>query len=150
MTNDNNAVAGRALYLEFSHTTTVYQMLMVPSGTASFGRKTGVVVYRRQLNPGVSRKTWRVTRPHIVTPLSYDEAHSKDVVSSYARDVVSNVSDSVMQQFISRGWKLVKEPIVVEMTNVDYDSVLVGKIPYKVLGRVNKVRKQLGFVDTWK
>jgi hypothetical protein len=150
MTNDSNSVAGRALYLEFSHSSTAYQMLLVPGGAAASGNLAGFTVYRRQMNPGATRKSWRVARASSVTPLSLHDVHAKETVTSYARDVITVATDSVMQQFVNRGWQLCKEPIVVEMTKTDYDSVLMGRIPYKVMGRVAKVRKRLGFVDIWK
>lgn len=44
-------------------------------------------------------------------------------------------------------WKLYKQPIVVEVTPEDLEEIRKSKTPYKVLGRVWKSRKFLGFPD---
>ncbi len=36
-------------------------------------------------------------------------------------------------------------PIIVEVASEDLDGIRLGKTPYKVLGRITRVRKALGF-----
>lgn len=145
----NSSVVGHALYLEFKNESTVYQMVFLPPADGSLGRSP-FTVFRRQLSPAVSRKSWRF---YTATASSGSEFAIPGSASS-AREVGSNwigqVTDNVMQQLINRGWKLYKEPIVVELTKDDIDDAHRGKIPYKALGRINKVRKFLSFEDFWK
>jgi hypothetical protein len=44
-----------------------------------------------------------------------------------------------------QGWTLFKQPIAVEVTPEDMDDVRLGKTPYKILGRITRCRRTLGF-----
>ena len=45
----------------------------------------------------------------------------------------------------SYGYKLYKQPIVVEVSQADVADIRSSKTPYKVLGRITRARKALGF-----
>jgi hypothetical protein len=54
-------------------------------------------------------------------------------------------TDPLFSSLSMNEWALYKEPIVVEVTAEDLEMVRGSKTPYKVLGRVTKVRRALGF-----
>lgn len=149
MTQTSPGTVGHGLYLEFKNESTVYQMVFLPPADGPYGRSP-FTVFRRQLSPAVSRKSWRF---YTATGSAGSE-FAMTLEAPKAREVGANwigqVTDNVMQQLINRGWKLYKEPIVVELTKDDIAAAHSGKIPYKALGRINKVRKFLGFEDFWK
>jgi hypothetical protein len=147
MTSQHNV----ALYVEFtqnSGSNDCYQMILVPQGKTSAGQPVAPTIFRRQINPLWARKTWRI----------YTEAGvSADIISITELDraaaterIVSALTDRPLQQMANRGWTVYKEPIAIEITSDDYADVFNSRVPYKVLGRINKVRKALGFEDFWK
>jgi len=52
---------------------------------------------------------------------------------------------STIDQMARYSYQLYKLPIVVEVASEDLDGIRLGKTPYKVLGRITRVRKALGF-----
>jgi hypothetical protein len=50
-----------------------------------------------------------------------------------------------LQGLARAGWTVLNAPIIVEVTPEDLTEASMGKTPYKVLGRVWKVRKKMGF-----
>jgi hypothetical protein len=145
----NTAVIGHALYLEFKNEQTVYQMIFLPPANTSLSRSP-FTIFRRQLSPAVSRKSWRSYTATGSSASEFDMALEVSKAREVSAGWVSQVTDNVMTQLVARGWKLYKEPIVVELTKDDVDTAQMGKIPYKALGRITKVRKRLGFEDFWK
>ena len=45
------------------------------------------------------------------------------------------------------GYTLYKQPIVIEVSQADLDDIRLSKTPYKILGRITRVRKALGFSE---
>jgi hypothetical protein len=54
---------------------------------------------------------------------------------------------TTLNQIVSYKYQIYKLPIVVEVASEDLDGIRLGKTPYKVLGRITRVRKALGFSD---
>jgi uncharacterized protein (UPF0216 family) len=54
---------------------------------------------------------------------------------------------STINQMTGYKYQLYKLPIVVEVASEDLDGIRLGKTPYKVLGRITRVRKALGFSE---
>jgi hypothetical protein len=70
--------------------------------------------------------------------------YSIEQATLVARDKVS-FTDSLFNQLVNNGWTVYKQPIVVEVTPEDLDDVRLGKTPYKILGRITRCRRTLGF-----
>lgn len=149
MTEVSTQAAAHALYMEFMlGTTDCYQMIVIPAGRDTAGNGCRPTVFRRQLTSATTRKSWRT---YSTTHCGHlDTTVSEGIVCAEAAQAHVDLTDRVMQQLINRGWKLYKEPIVVEMTAEDYRDVTLMKMPYKLLGRVNKAKKFLGFTEFWK
>jgi hypothetical protein len=135
--------SGFAVYLEFykpgqSSTT---QILFMPEGLASSHQILPLSMYRRRINNITPRKTWRL----VANAVTVANARAAVTTTAAAIEKILQFSDPLFVSLESNGWKLRKAPIVVEVTPEDLECVRLAKTPYKVFGRVWKVRKQLGF-----
>jgi hypothetical protein len=150
MTNANtNQVVGKAIYLEFVKPNITMQVLILPEAVSSAHRLVPMTMFRRRLSISQPRKTWSVSlSPHTSATLrTYSgpgAAHIPMSESEVARKM-SEFTDPAFDLLISQNWPLYKDPIVVEVTTEDMEMARQGRTPYKVLGRVNKVRKNLGY-----
>ena len=52
---------------------------------------------------------------------------------------------TVFISLTDNGWKIRKEPVIVDVTPDDLEDSRQAKTPYKVFGRVWKARKAMGF-----
>jgi len=98
-------------------------------------------MYRRRINNITPRKTWRL----VANAVTVTNARAAVTTTAAAIEKILQFSDPLFVSLESNGWKLRKAPIVVEVTPEDLECVRLAKTPYKVFGRVWKVRKQLGF-----
>jgi len=135
-------VVGHALYLELIKGIYTTQIVLTPEGISSSHKKVPMGMYRRRLSTIQPKKQWKFavaassSAPVVgVTPPS---AH--DVAQNYLR-----YWKTYLDGFAAQEWTLFGKPIIVEVTAEDLEDVRLAKTPYKVLGRVWKVRKALGF-----
>lgn len=135
---------GHALYLEFEKNDTVTQVLFMPEGMTSAHRTTNVTLYRRRLTTMTPRKTWRAAS----SPYNYMTLRSSAASSATPADLsesIMNFATTYLASLAENGWTLRNQMIVVEVTAEDLEDSRMHKTPYKVLGRVWKTRKKLGF-----
>lgn len=139
---------GCAIYLELEKHPAVTQVLLMPEGLSSQGHSVASSMWRRRISPIQPRKAWR----QISNTQSYARARTVHPGSTLgmptpdesARQVLSFAAPLV-HGLVTSGWKVRKEPIIVEVSHEDLDDVRLSKTPYKVFGRVWKSRKALGF-----
>jgi len=136
-TNTPN-VAGRAVYLELTKGSMTTQILLMPEGRTPAMALTPMTLYRRRLIGASTRKNWKQLA-------AMNTAASRASTGADVSADVLSFADPVFSGLAINGWKLYKEPIVVEVTAEDIEDSRMSKTPYKVLGRVWKVRKALGF-----
>ena len=153
MTSTQQQVIGKAVYLEFRRTnptgaSATTQILITPEAdgiaTTTSGSAPAVVqlaMFRRRISSYQPRKTWRFIA---AGKSSRTVAPTATSVNAAALSLI-DFTNRTFEALASEGWKLFKDPIVVEVTKDDMQSVRLGKTPYKVLGRVWKSRKFLGF-----
>ena len=55
--------------------------------------------------------------------------------------------ETIVSRLESHSYKLFKQPLVVEVSLADLEDIRNSRTPYKVLGRITRVRKALGFGD---
>jgi hypothetical protein len=139
MTTTN--VVGYAVYMELLHIEVpnrTTQVLYTPEGTTSSHLQVPATIYTRRLTSMQPKKQWRCSMTSINSPAA-DEgmkvSNNTRVINDYLAGLGRN------------NWKLYKQPIVVEVTPEDLEEIRKSKTPYKVLGRVWKSRKFLGFPD---
>jgi hypothetical protein len=131
------------MYIELEKHSQTTQVLIMPEGVSSAHRDTNLAVFRRRLTTITPRKTWR----HAASPTRYGTLKTADALMSKDQ-AVARVTDFVATYLVSlseNGWKVRNQVITVEVTAEDLEDSRMAKTPYKVLGRVWKVRKKLGF-----
>lgn len=141
------AVAGKALYLELRSGDYTTQLILTPEGFTTSNKLVPLTLYRRRISKVQPRKTWKQ-----ISANQSPECDSMGKIAQYsieqatlvARDKVS-FTDSLFNQLVNNGWVVYKQPIVVEVTPEDLDDVRLGKTPYKILGRITRCRRTLGF-----
>lgn len=144
--SEKDTVVGKALYAEFRNGGQTYQILITPDGVSTSGKNVPAVMYRRQISRLQPRKGWK----HFgLSALSQDEF---GVFKKYSKDEAQNIAVSRLElvagtfnQLISYHYKVYKQPIFVEVSKEDLEGIRAGKTPYKVLGRITRVRRALGF-----
>ena len=156
MTTTNNNVAGVAAYLEFNRRDSgsgvgyVYQVLITPEATTPDGHVVPMTAYRRRLSTIKTRAQWKQFGSSI---RSTDARARMTSVSSPADEMLSFLTRT-FSHFNATDYKLCTgslpagTPVYVEITHEDMNDVRLGKTPYKILGRVWKVRKAMKFPDS--
>jgi hypothetical protein len=146
---DKDKVVGKALYLELRNTGSTYQMIITPDGVSSSGRAVPAMVYRRQISEAKPRKAWK-TMSFPALPLNAFGAYDPqdmDAARSVSGTRVNTTLASIFRQLSHYSYTLYKTPIYVEVSAEDIETIRLCKTPYKVLGRITRVRKTLGFGD---
>lgn len=150
-------VVGKAVYLEFRKATSsgssaTTQILLTPEASANSTISPGasaftepfnvqMAVYRRRISNYQPRKTWRF----IAAGKSSKTITASAASANSAALTLLEFTNRTFEQMAADSWVLFKEPVVVEVTAEDMLSIRLGKTPYKVLGRVWRSRKFLGF-----
>jgi len=137
-------LVGRAVYCEIVLRTnpdaSVFQMLLTPEAQSKLvpSLRTIPIAYRRQLTNGGPKKQWRWLNP------SSDEYLPGS--SSLQR---RRFLDATMERLASRGFVVLKQPLIVDVSEHDLEDIAKRQTPYKLIGRVHKVRRKHGFPTTF-
>jgi hypothetical protein len=140
-------VIGKALYLEMRNGLHTMQLVMTPEGLTTSNKLVPMTVYRRRISKVQPRKTWKQISAHTAPEMNASgqiAQYSLEQAQLVAKDKLS-FTDSIFNQLVMQGWTLFKQPIAVEVTPEDMDDVRLGKTPYKILGRITRCRRTLGF-----
>jgi hypothetical protein len=148
MTQTPTAVVGKGVYLEFIRGQATTQLLVLPEGPTTSHKMMPMTMFRRTISPSAPRKTWKmVSSPWLSssarTTLSAD--HSGAELETRMTAKLIEFVDPLLLSLQTNRWTLFKDPIIVEVTSEDLELARQAKTPYKAMGRVWKVRKQLGF-----
>jgi len=142
-TNSSTIVAGSAIYLELVKPNITTQILIMPEGTSSSHKTVPVTIYRRRISAHAPRKTWKaISAP---TTARHLMSSALDTEPEAAINAVLNPLHPLFRSVAANEYILCRQPIYVEVTPEDLELCVTAKTPYKVLGRVMKVRKSLGF-----
>ena len=144
--SDKDKVIGKSLYLEMRNSGQTYQILITPDGVGENGRAVPPMVYRRQISRVTPRRAWKVYSLSAL-PLNafgtYDQV-TKELATLGAGQRMTNTA-SIFKQLDGYGYKVYKQPLVIEVSQADLEEIRYSKTPYKILGRITRVRKTLGF-----
>jgi hypothetical protein len=144
--SDKDKVIGKSLYVEMRNTSGTYQMLITPDGVGENGRAVPPMVYRRQISRLTPRRAWKVYSLATL-PLNafgaYDQV-TRQLATIGAGQRMTQV-ESIFKQLSTYGYKVHKQPLVIEVSQADLEEIRYSKTPYKILGRITRVRKTLGF-----
>lgn len=150
-------LAGHAVYLEFQRESSTVQVLITPEGLTETFNHVPPTMYRRQIHTTATRATWRVTTFNRATTFDVTGG-GLELVKEFVGMPTAEIpsvhgikafdGSRLFQQLANQGYKLRRQPIVVEVSVADMNDVRAAKTPYKVLNRVTKTRKALKFPDT--
>lgn len=145
--SEKDKVVGKAVYLELRNGSQTYQVILTPDGVSSSGRAVPSTVYRRQISASKPRKAWKTYGLNTL-PVNafgtYDAATDKDANLATSISRLANVGPT-FNQLKGYGYQLFKAPILVEVSQEDIEQIRLSKTPYKILGRVTRIRRTLGF-----
>jgi hypothetical protein len=153
VTTTHNQVEGYAAYFEFiksdHRSAYVYQLLITPEARMSSGRVLPMTGYRRRLSNQKTRAQWKqfgssVSSADARTPTADDQVVTDSMLQFLTRTFHSF---SVNGYTMRTGSLPPAQPIFVEVSCEDLENIRLGKTPYKILGRVWKSRKALGFPE---
>jgi hypothetical protein len=130
-------VVGRAVYIEMRLRSDYAQQLLFVPRVKRSDHSSPAGVYFRTVSEYKSRATWR--HRHCSMESSASE---NNLTLRYT--AIGNLLSSMM----SRGWRLHRSTVVVEVTERDLVDLTLGKTPYKLLTRVMAARKALGFPES--
>lgn len=145
---DKDKVIGKALYLELYSGEQRYQMLVTPDGVSSSGKNVPAVLYRRQISRTAPRRAWKTTSFPSLTLNEFGAYNlmNRDLAIESATSRVTFINNLV-DRLAGNSYRVYKTPLIVEVSQADLDEVRASKTPYKILGRITRVRRALGFQD---
>lgn len=147
----NTTVVGKALYLEMRHGSNTTQMILTPEAITSGGKVVPMTCYRRHINPSQPRRSWKAIASSFaserdLTTNTLFQLETPHALATFQDRVI--FTDSLFSQLISRGYQVFKQPIAIEVSIDDLDDIRMGKTPYKILGRITRCRRTLGFGES--
>jgi len=143
---EKDKVVGKALYVELRNSNQTYQMLLTPDGVSSSGRAVPSTLYRRQISKSKPRRAWKTySLPSLpLNAFGVYDTQSNDDAAQHAEARLGYMA-TTLTQLNTYGYKLYKNPILVEVAQEDLEQIRLSKTPYKILGRITRVRRTLGF-----
>jgi len=141
--------AGKALYLEFRKPGYTYQMVIAPSVVGLDGRATRLTTMSRRMNTVQARKNWGFASsfqaPNAIDPdtnlfISKDDEQAKEIGASALNFVTSTLSNLFHKEY-----KLFKNPIAVEISYEEIQSLQANKTPASLIRRIQRNRVAQGF-----
>lgn len=137
-------LVGRAVYCEFVLKTnpdsTVFQLLITPEAQSKLvpSLRTTAIAYRRQLTNGGPKKQWRWLNPSLEEFMPDADAHKR-----------RTYLNATIERLAARGFEVLKQPLIVDVSEHDLEDIARRQTPYKLIGRVLKVRRKHGFPTTF-
>jgi hypothetical protein len=136
---------GTAVYLELERNDgkVIYQMFFTPQGVSKLGKNVPPMLMFRQLTVARNKTKWTINSVQL-RPVGADVYEDATKALELA-DKTINDHMYTLRQLSTQGYKLRKKAIHVAITPSDFDEMLASKTPYKILGRMERSRKVLGF-----
>jgi hypothetical protein len=135
---ESSTLVGRALYLELRnepHNST-FQFLLtppvrMPNNPSTFVRP---VLYRRQLTRIQPKRVWKTMHP---SPAEFDDSATLEQRLHFIKNVLERLGNAKFKVF--------GEPIIVDVSLEDMQAIQLFRTPYKLIGRIERVRRAKGF-----
>lgn len=139
------AVQGVAAYFEFARsgatTGATTQIIVAPDGYTSADVLVPATIVRRTITTHSPKKQWRFSRlPYTETAVDLND----EGIEEYTETRMKYAS-TLFDQLLSGSWQLVKNPILIEASKKDYDSIASSKTPTKMIYRISQSRTALDF-----
>lgn len=135
----------KALYLEFRRENYTSQAILVPGvHNAVKGTNQKAQIITRQISSVNPRRSWRYYS--FKTEPSLEPTSSLAAVVSEVKGIMAEIAPFYVG-YVAGGWKLVYQPLAVEMSQDDLNDIHDGNTPNALLRRVLKARAEAGFPD---
>lgn len=148
-------VRGKALYLEFRQPATraTFQLLVHPDGSSG-SQYVRFGAYYRTLTPSYPKRPWTTSgvSSTVFNRAVFADEDTLAPVSDLSEvlrvtELFQNHVSGIFGQLTRQGYGLYKQPVIVEISSVDYDDMAEKTTPYALFRRVMSARKALGFPD---
>ena len=147
---------GYSAFFEFKNpdvtkSKSLIHVIVTPDAFSKEGRPVPSMVYHRHRNPkgsvAGSRTAWRhysLKTPEI-EPVT-GQFQLPDDLQSFAFDRATLMA-KLIKQISALGYRLTSKPIIVQTSVEDLEEFRKGATPYKLISRINRSRKILGFSE---
>jgi hypothetical protein len=152
--NEKDAVA-MALYLEFRKENYTYQLVLTPDTVSMdktkihtstlLSRRISAFHPRRNWQFTIARKSSRVTR----TPEGQLAQTDLDTAKAFAEYRAPHVVSFLMNNLFTKGYTLYKQPIFVEASFKDIETIAQQKTPNDLWRRIVRSREAFDFGDAF-
>lgn len=139
-------VLGTGVYVEArrDNSGTIYttQIILLPEAVSGMTRVPMTMIHRR-LSAQFPKKTWKQYSSGTTTARELPNVESAFEVA----ERVAAFALKHMETLAKAGYKTVGPLAYFQYTREDADAVRVGRTPYKIVGRINKLRKELKYPE---
>lgn len=132
---------GMGIYLELPNGNQTTQIMITPQGKDEKGSEINMAIISRTVSDWSPRKQWRVN----LVRLGSDELTMS--AQDQALKMAEQVERTIKRQMMYGSNTLRKQPIVFELTDVDFADIRDWKAPASALRRIQKTRVSLGFPE---
>jgi hypothetical protein len=151
MSDFEKDVQGLALYIELRRPLSTIQIVMTPEGfTPSNGVKQPIF-FRRTLSSGVTKRKWRTYSIALnkvaAEALQRNSKVDEDVLDEQMTSRLRNLK-GYFESAASQGYKMMNNPIYVEVTKEDIESANNGNLPAKLWTRIKSSKVAAGYPET--
>lgn len=145
---------GKALYLEFRRDLYTYQIIITPEAVSLDNTKVhNSTVMARRISTYHPRRNWSFAgNPTVVNgsrasrdAMGAFEPMTEEDAKVYASTRIERQLMSTLNQLAHKDWKLFKNPITVEVTYKDMESINQSKTPNDLIRRINRTRTANGW-----
>lgn len=143
-------VQGLALYIELRRPNATIQTLIVPEGFTNTEGVVKPVFFRRALSAGVTKRKWRGYNLNLLAEAQQALQAGTQLSDELLDEQVSSRMRNLNNYFtsaISQGYKLVNQPIYVEVTKEDIELARKGTLSTKLWTRVKSSRLAMGYPE---
>jgi hypothetical protein len=141
MIGKEKEVQGVALYAEWDRPGALMQVIITPDGYAENDTIVPAAMTRRITTTENPRKQWRTSELGVKM---YATPVWEEIVPEFVESRMSK-AQPWFDKMLEGDWKIVKEPLLIEVSKKDLTDISLGRTPKKFLYRVELVRKSLEF-----
>jgi hypothetical protein len=160
MIDKESKVQGYSVYAELGREDklSLVQFFITPDGYTEVGQFVPARLYYRQLHSHAPKRQWRITTINELDVMSLVESGSsmssiypktKDefVIERLQGNFRNIVQRLIMGSGGSANWKLIYNPLVVEVSNKDMRDVALSRTPTKVVYRIQQAKKGMKYPE---
>lgn len=141
MLDKDKAVQGVAVYAEFARSGATTQIIIAPDGYTNEGQLVPATIIRRTITESAPKKQWKFTR---LSAAELPPFALESDIQTYVEQRMKYAT-TLLDQLLRGGWTMIKNPVLIEASRKDYDSIYLAKTPTKMIYRISQSRNALDF-----